>query len=174
MTNAVKIFKGVFLVLAAIIFLYGSTTCEAYDDCRVYDAGVDRLVNSLEKSGMSVTFKEKGERDSLAEVQTTPYEYTVNFDKKIKLHFDVDNSGYVYYISIFSESANLTNYKNVAIQVLKILGMNDQQATYLFNKRNSKNGTAKGAYIDIAGRLFMVSEGPVESGGSILFIAAAK
>lgn len=97
MMNVVKVFKSVLLVLVAIISLHDSTTCEAYDDCRVYDAGVDNFVNSLANNGMTLTFKEKGERDNWAEVQTTPYEYTVNFDRKIKLHFDVDNSGYVYY-----------------------------------------------------------------------------
>ena len=109
---------------------------------RVYDYGVYAMTKALEENGVPVTFVPPKRPLSSNPEGNVPYIYDVNFDKEISIAFSVNGEGYIEDIVIFPHSASIANYEKVVIQICKILGMNNDEAKFLFDNRASKQGIA--------------------------------
>ena len=134
-----KTFKKLLLLFAIILSLSGQTVF-AEEITRVYDSGAYTMEQALAQNGMTLTFLQKDAESWVMGFRTVPYIYSVNFDNNILVAFYVNDAGYINDIIISPNNASTSNYRKVAMQICKALGMDEEESNFLFEYRKGDNG----------------------------------
>ena len=127
-------------MLLTIILSLSGQTAFAGEVTRIYDGGAYAMEQALAQNGVALTFLQKDEESWVMGFRTVPYIYSVNFDSNIQVAFYVNDAGYINDIIISPRNASTSNYRRVAMQICKALGMDEDESNFLFEYRKGDNG----------------------------------